>query len=73
VFSQVRLEDFAIRQIALLLNKTGDIAKYANRSLVSELLIFPPLFRSLFSALIPLLNFRSYSAPFFPPFIPLHI
>jgi len=28
-------EDFAIRQVALLLNKTADEAKYANRSLVS--------------------------------------
>ena len=27
-------EDFAIRQVALLLNKTADEAKYANRSLV---------------------------------------
>ena len=27
-------EDFAIRQAALLLNKTGDETKYANRSLV---------------------------------------
>jgi len=27
-------EDFAIRQIALLLNKMADEAKYANRSLV---------------------------------------
>lgn len=28
-------EDFAIRQVALLLNNTSDEAKYANRSLVS--------------------------------------
>jgi hypothetical protein len=36
-------------KLPFLLNKTGEIAQYANRSLVSELLIFPPLFRSLFS------------------------
>ena len=33
-------EDFAIRQVALLLNKTADEAKYANRSLVRAFFSF---------------------------------
>ena len=33
-FLQYAFEDFAVRQVALLLNKTDDIAKYTNRSLV---------------------------------------
>ena len=32
---QYAFEDFAIRQVALLLDKKSDEAKYANRSLVS--------------------------------------
>ena len=32
---QYAFEDFAVRQVALLLNKTDDVAKYTNRSLVS--------------------------------------
>lgn len=31
---QYAFEDFAVRQVALLLNKTDDVAKYTNRSLV---------------------------------------
>ena len=33
-------EDFAIRQVALLLNKTADEAKYFNRSLVRATFLF---------------------------------
>jgi hypothetical protein len=33
-------EDFAIRQVALLLNKAADEAKYANRSLVRTFSFF---------------------------------
>lgn len=36
--SQYAFEDFAIRQVALLLNKANDAAKYANRSLVSPVI-----------------------------------
>jgi hypothetical protein len=40
---QYAFEDFAIRQVALLLNNTSDAAKYANRSLVSPALyVFSP-------------------------------
>ena len=31
---QYAFEDFALRQVALLLNKTDDVEKYTNRSLV---------------------------------------
>ena len=30
---QYAFEDFAVRQVALLLNKTDDVEKYTNRSL----------------------------------------
>ena len=33
--SQYAFEDFAIRQVALLLNNPSDVAKYTNRTLVS--------------------------------------
>ncbi len=35
---QYAFEDFAVRQVALLLNKTDDVAKYTNRSLVRRVL-----------------------------------
>ncbi len=38
VLLQYAFEDFAIRQVALLLNNANDEAKYANRSLVSPAL-----------------------------------
>lgn len=34
ILPQYAFEDFAVRQVALLLNKTDDVAKYTNRSLV---------------------------------------
>lgn len=58
VLSQYAFEDFAIRQVALLLNNTNDEAKFANRSLVS-----PALYAFIPSAKISLQSYRNIWDP----------